>query len=162
MSTYFLKYNSQQLLVWLFDFVSCHIPADGSSKLKFSVSADFSSVLLKIEVPVVPNGDCRKLYRKHKPITNLQICAGGLDARDSCSGDSGGPLQTVEYLNEDVRFVQHGVLSYGLAHCGLRGFPAIYTRVASYMNWILDNMVTWKIVFVKCDRKPYKTYKILS
>lgn len=97
-------------------------------------------MLLKVEVPVVNTAECRELHRKGRNITDRQICAGGRGGKDSCAGDSGGPLQTVEYLNEDVRFIQHGVVSYGFSHCGFERFPAIYTRVASYMDWILDTI----------------------
>ncbi|RNA20776.1 serine protease 27-like, partial [Brachionus plicatilis] len=65
-----------------------------------------------------------------------QICAGEIQGgRDTCQGDSGGPL----YLFEDNTFVQAGITSFGV-DCALAGYPGVYTRVAAYLDWILNNM----------------------
>lgn len=51
--------------------------------------------------------------------------------RDSCNGDSGGPLH---FLDEAVsRFFLVGVTSFGLG-CGETA--SIYTRVAAYLDWL--------------------------
>lgn len=91
-------------------------------------------------VTVISSSDCRKIYKKYTPITEKQICAGGLHGRDSCGGDSGGPLIHVNLLDGSPRYIQHGIVSYGPRHCGTEGQPGVYTRVAHYMDWILDNM----------------------
>ncbi|KAJ8953061.1 hypothetical protein NQ314_007436 [Rhamnusium bicolor] len=69
----------------------------------------------------------------------FSICALG-EGKDSCSGDSGGPLQISKYLYDDIRSVQYGVISFGGRVCGSGSFPSLYTRVDSYMKWILDNI----------------------
>lgn len=51
--------------------------------------------------------------------------------KDTCSGDSGGPLFTIEGGN--YRLV--GLTSWGNA-CGLANYPGIYTRLTSYLDWI--------------------------
>lgn len=86
--------------------------------------------------------DCQKAYAADRrvKITEKQICAGGKSKKDSCPGDSGGPMQLPGYVNDDVRYVQQGVVSFGPRECGLEGYPGVYTRVAYYMDWILDNM----------------------
>ncbi|GBO23349.1 hypothetical protein AVEN_75716-1, partial [Araneus ventricosus] len=59
--------------------------------------------------------------------------------------DSGGPLM---YKNTDFDFpvgigterrVLVGIVSFGF-RCGEPGFPGVYTRVSSYMPWILRHM----------------------
>ena len=52
----------------------------------------------------------------------------------ACAGDSGGPLICLDYGDEGYKL--QGIISQGRG-CGRRGF---YTKVASYMNWILTNM----------------------
>jgi secreted trypsin-like serine protease len=47
-------------------------------------------------------------------------------------GDSGGPL--VQY--EDKAPIQIGIVSWGVYPCGIARVPSVYTRVASYVNWI--------------------------
>lgn len=50
-----------------------------------------SNVLQKAFVPFVNIDECQKLYtaRKSKDILQKQFCAGGKNATDTCSGDSG-------------------------------------------------------------------------
>jgi secreted trypsin-like serine protease len=57
------------------------------------------------------------------------------------SGDSGSPVQSVDSTNGKGKFIQYGIVSYGVAKCDDKeGFPGIYTSVSKYLNWILDNM----------------------
>lgn len=51
---------------------------------------------------------------------------------DSCRGDSGGPLQI--FTNQSEISTVLGIVSFGI-HCGT-ALPAIYTRVANYIDWI--------------------------
>lgn len=62
-----------------------------------------------------------------------QLCAydpAGLT--DACQGDSGGPIQ-IQNISNAVSTVV-GVVSFGEG-CGTE-LPAIYTRVAYYLDWI--------------------------
>lgn len=68
-----------------------------------------------------------------------QICAGGVRGKDSCKGDSGGPLMSL-YVAEDFNWYAVGIVSFGPDDCGQHGFPGIYTRVSDYMVWIIDNL----------------------
>lgn len=99
-----------------------------------------SQVLLKANLPLVNNDECKEIYKRISQIWYKQMCAGGLNSVDSCMGDSGGPLQSFGIYNNDPRVVQYGVVSYGLKQCGTEGFPGVYTRVLYYMDWILDSI----------------------
>ncbi|KAJ8925763.1 hypothetical protein NQ315_009611 [Exocentrus adspersus] len=99
-----------------------------------------SSVLMKVSLPVAPISECQKKYESFAPVTNKQICAGGYKGRDSCTGDSGGPMKYVDIVDGTPRYIQYGIVSYGPKHCGIEGRPGIYTRVARYIRWILDNL----------------------
>ncbi|XP_074036889.1 phenoloxidase-activating factor 3 [Leptinotarsa decemlineata] len=101
-----------------------------------------SSVLTKVSVPVVKLRSCQIIYSRYAPVTNTQICAGGKFGRDSCSGDSGGPLKATGSLNGTIKFIQYGIVSYGSKQCGAKGIPGIYTKVFSFMDWILDQLDT--------------------
>ena len=60
--------------------------------------------------------------------------------KDSCSGDSGGPLMVSEF--PDVPFApryQIGVVSFGTTYCGV-GLPGIYTRITNYLPWIASKL----------------------
>lgn len=90
-----------------------------------------SDELRAVELPISTTRDCRKAFGlQFDPAT--QVCAGG-DGRDSCSGDSGGPLLTV---TADGALEQIGIVSYGSNPCGQLGIPGSYTRVSAYAKWL--------------------------
>ena len=60
-----------------------------------------TSKLMKVETPFIPIDECKKKYRPFRRINNeTLLCAGGLEGKDSCSGDSGGPLITYKGIKE--------------------------------------------------------------
>ncbi len=79
--------------------------------------------LREVTIPITPTGsDCGS-----RPSNT--IC-GKYDAgKDSCNGDSGGPLAA----RYNSKFYVLGIVSYGPAEC--RGY-GVYTRVNGYINWI--------------------------
>ncbi|KAM8808954.1 complement factor I [Eudromia elegans] len=75
--------------------------------------------------------NCSELYPGR--FFKEMACAGTYDGSiDSCKGDSGGPL--VCFDAENVAYVW-GVVSWG-ENCGEPGHPGVYTKVASYYEWI--------------------------
>lgn len=102
-----------------------------------STSGPSSTKLLQIQVPVVDNESCNKAYApKGAPIVNRQLCAGyPSGGKDACQGDSGGPLM----LPNGTSYYLIGVVSFGYK-CAEPGFPGVYTRVTSYLDWISNSM----------------------
>jgi secreted trypsin-like serine protease len=69
-------------------------------------------------------------------VTEQTICAGEMaGGKDACQGDSGGPL----FLSSGGRFVQVGLVSWGEG-CARPKLPTVYTRVATHMDWIKQNV----------------------
>ncbi|XP_055927028.1 ovochymase-1-like [Argiope bruennichi] len=89
--------------------------------------------LHEVEVPLVSHPTCVSKYGGVIQETNL--CAGGLKGKDSCSGDSGGPL----FGKYEGKWYSVGVVSWGMS-CGQEGYPGIYTRVSEYLEWIADEI----------------------
>jgi secreted trypsin-like serine protease len=58
--------------------------------------------------------------------------------KDSCSGDSGGPLFLRNGGSEEPWF-QIGVVSFGGKVCG-DGLPGVYTKVTEFLDWIGSEM----------------------
>ncbi|XP_021077331.1 mastin-like [Mus pahari] len=93
--------------------------------------------LREVAVPIVENNDCEQKYQTDSSsdsttriIKDDMLCA-GMEGRDSCKFDSGGPL----VCRWNCSWVQVGVVSWGRG-CGLPDLPGVYTRVMSYMPWI--------------------------
>ncbi|XP_058823724.1 CLIP domain-containing serine protease B15-like isoform X1 [Topomyia yanbarensis] len=68
--------------------------------------------------------------------TENQLCVGGTVGKDSCRGDSGGPLMIII----DNRWHLAGLVSLGAVKCGIKGVPGIYTRLGSYLPWVAAKM----------------------
>ncbi|KAJ8933243.1 hypothetical protein NQ314_014139, partial [Rhamnusium bicolor] len=128
------------------------LPVDNSRDAKYTnviitgwgitATGKASNILQKVSLPVISLEQCQSVYKKdpRARVTYKQVCAGGTDKKDSCPGDSGGPMQVAAYLNDEIRYVQQGIVSFGPRECGLNGFPGVYTRIAYYMDWILDTI----------------------
>ncbi|XP_044746566.1 serine protease grass-like [Coccinella septempunctata] len=99
-----------------------------------------SPTLLKVQIPYIERSECRRVYQNAAPITHKQLCAGGRNRQDSCGGDSGGPLQIAAAYLGEPKYVQQGITSFGPRNCGAEGNPGVYTRIAYFMDWILDNI----------------------
>ncbi|KFB52513.1 AGAP009220-PA-like protein [Anopheles sinensis] len=101
----------------------------------------FSDKLQFTLVNLVTKDDCLTRLQEEAGNVRLydtQVCAIGARAlSDNCVGDSGGPLKTV---SKTARIVQYGVVSFGLASCGKKTAPGVYTRVESYIDWILGKL----------------------
>jgi len=93
--------------------------------------------LMKVDVKVWTNQRCKSSYGSSAPggITSHMLCASdnvnGLP-RDSCSGDSGGPLFDCP-INGACE--QIGIVSWGIG-CAKERYPGVYTRVTEMMPWI--------------------------
>lgn len=68
-------------------------------------------------------------------VSDNQLCAGGIYAQDTCDGDSGNPLMKVA----GNYWIVEGIVSFGRG-CGLEDWPAVYTRVANYEDWIRSQL----------------------
>lgn len=90
--------------------------------------------LRQVTVPIWENRKCSVVYKKN--LTESFLCAGYEEGgKDACQGDSGGPLMT-EGPNEKLMIV--GVVSHGIG-CGSPGYPGVYTRTTTYLDWIEKN-----------------------
>ena len=91
----------------------------------------YPKILQQVDVPLYDFAACNAAYNNELD-PKVNVCAGLVDGgKDSCQGDSGGPL----FFQQDGQWRQLGVVSFGDG-CGRAGKPGVYTRVASYLDWI--------------------------
>ncbi|XP_049290198.1 CLIP domain-containing serine protease 14D-like isoform X1 [Anopheles funestus] len=85
--------------------------------------------------------NCNETYQRRVKLslTDSQFCAMGSPGKDTCNGDSGGPLmKPIKSLHYVV-----GIVSFGPQKCG-SGVPAVYTRVDKFYDWIAGHMVEFE------------------
>ncbi|CAK8696797.1 unnamed protein product [Clavelina lepadiformis] len=107
--------------------------------------------LMQVNLPIFPDDACRDLTGMNSAEYNFRtfnigdpkICAGGETGKDSCNGDSGGPLLCLE----NGVYVVHGIVSYGSKTCGLPLLPGIYSKVSDpdINKFITDNIGTFNL-----------------
>ncbi|XP_071648979.1 CLIP domain-containing serine protease B4-like [Temnothorax longispinosus] len=101
-----------------------------------------STILQTVKLPVVEMDRCVMAFRSYADVSeNQQMCVGGVPGQDSCGGDSGGPLMKVESLDGSPKYYFIGIVSFGTKSCGASKTPAVYSKIAAYTTWILNNMV---------------------
>lgn len=120
---------------------------------KLSYGGPVPSILQVVKLPVIPNSQCQRMFLTaghHKIIRNTFLCAGYNDGgKDSCEGDSGGPLMIQE---ENGRWTLIGTVSHGIK-CAEPNLPGVYMRTSAYRPWI-DSII-------RSDSHTYKNYTLL-
>lgn len=103
------------------------------------------TLLQQLDVPFVPvvNGYCGAWgegpIEDRITVGNDVICAGGVEGKDSCFGDSGGPLT----INRGAGYTELvGIVSSGGEECAINRYPGFYTNVAeSSINSFIRSIV---------------------
>ena len=73
-------------------------------------------------VPIVSDARARDAYGPS--FVGALMVAAGKEGKDTCSGDSGGPM----FARQDGKRYQIGITSFGKG-CAARGYPGVYTEV---------------------------------
>merc|ERR1712154_213624 len=92
--------------------------------------------LHQVKVEYSEQDQCAEAYRRltGQDIGDGLLCAGHPQGgRDACRGDSGGALLQQDPIT--LTWTAVGLVSSGHG-CGRRDFPGLYTRLASYLDWI--------------------------
>lgn len=99
--------------------------------------ATYPTHLYNTSLPIVSNALCQTAMGKLR-ITSTMLCAGlPAGGRDTCSGDSGGPL----IVRQNNQWHLAGITSWGdNAGCAARGKYGVYTRVSRYIGFIKNTM----------------------
>ena len=134
----------------------------------YGMPTDPTGLLFEADIPMVADGNPDDLFGSIDPTTcaggNLltaedlktMVCAGELyGVKDSCYGDSGGPLLTPATGDFGGTLVQVGVVSWGYA-CGTPTKYGVYARVGAdpLNSWIGSRTAT--VAKKKATRKTRK------
>ncbi|CAL4123581.1 unnamed protein product, partial [Meganyctiphanes norvegica] len=88
--------------------------------------------LQHLQVPLQELPFCKE-RKKEYPDPNMIFCAGGEAGKDTCRGDSGGPLMLAAKSHE---WYSIGIVSFGNTFCGAAGSQSVFTNVNYYLPWI--------------------------
>ncbi|XP_060623260.2 mannan-binding lectin serine protease 1 isoform X2 [Anolis sagrei] len=93
--------------------------------------------LMEIEIPLTDHVLCKEAYAKlQKVVTEDMICAGERQGgKDACSGDSGGPMVTLNNRTGEWQLI--GTVSWGDG-CGLNDRYGVYSNVLVTLPWIKE------------------------
>ncbi|XP_073980087.1 uncharacterized protein isoform X1 [Rhodnius prolixus] len=116
------------------DFTGKVATVSGWGRLKYG--GGVPSILQEVQVPIMENNVCQEMFHTaghSKTILQSFICAGYANGqRDSCEGDSGGPLMIER---PDGRWVLAGTVSHGIK-CAAPYLPGVYMRTTYYKPWL--------------------------
>lgn len=103
-----------------------------------------SNIKLKISLPLSSRQECERLYGAHGiNLRGSQVCAGGVPGRDTCRGDSGGPLMSVERTSNGIaRWTIVSIVSLGPSPCGSNypGISFFFSHINLYGNFCFINL----------------------
>ena len=99
-----------------------------------------ASKLQEIHLDVFDGEKCLEVYKERGGVlsSDSQLCMGGEEGKDSCSGDSGSALMMAKDVAGSLvrNWTLVGVVSFGPSRCGTKNVPGVYARVRYYINWI--------------------------
>jgi len=98
-------------------------------------STSSTDLLHGVDLPIIKMADC-EAADEDDALSRDDLCAGQrTGGKDSCSGDSGGPLTVTDRRGNPV---QVGLVSFGLGECGEPNSYDVYIRLLDYTQWIAD------------------------
>lgn len=110
-------------------YIGSNVFVAGWGRTSFDESV--SDVLNEVQVPVLANSACQRVYRNI--IDDGVLCAGGGGNKDICLGDSGGPVMTAVLIHGTEYYYQIGIAIF-TRDCSGRPFASTY--VPYVLNWI--------------------------
>ena len=114
----------------------------------------FRPTLQQATITLNDGWKCHSQTHAPSKISNI-ICVGITDKKDTCSGDSGGPL--LMFVPTSQNWKQIGITSFGPSTCALSDGYTVYTQVDKYKQFILSTINSTSIsaeeLLAKCVNK---------
>ncbi|XP_015113983.1 chymotrypsin-2-like [Diachasma alloeum] len=112
------------------DFEQVDYPAVISGWGSTRLGSALPDKLQELDLVIIDQAKCKSI---HSVVTHDHICTFTKVGEGACHGDSGGPLTSDGVLV--------GLVSFGYP-CAF-GYPDVFTRVWTFMDWVKENMETY-------------------
>lgn len=96
-------------------------------------ASSIAELLNYVRSPIISQQDCEDVYG---PLGEGIVCIDTTDGKGTCNGDSGGPM-ILDFHTSKV-YNQYGIVSFGSIFGCEVGYPAGFTRVTEYLDYISD------------------------
>mmetsp|Transcript_15518 Transcript_15518/g.22693 ORF Transcript_15518/g.22693 Transcript_15518/m.22693 type:complete len:303 (+) Transcript_15518:2-910(+) len=113
-----------------------------------SLNDEKATTLQEVDLNYLPPEKCQVMsgqvgsqtYSMGDFLTDSMMCADAI-GKDSCRGDSGGPLiiKDVNGGDDPANDIQVGIASWGFG-CAVPDFSSVYARVSSQSKWIKETV----------------------
>lgn len=112
---------------------------------KDEFNGNFQPIPHKVDIPLVPSGPCNTNLRgalnaqrsgsgNRFQISDSEVCAGGEEGKDACTGDGGSPLVC---QSNTGRWTVVGLVTWGVGCAS--DVPGVYAKISHFTKWINDN-----------------------
>ena len=95
--------------------------------------------LRQVTVRIVPPRIALRIYGRNGFTINMIAAGVPIGGKDTCTGDSGGPLMVRDSSGEN--WMLTGITSWGIG-CARPRSPGVYTRVSRFTTWVETNTGT--------------------
>lgn len=112
------------------NFTGVWAKASGYGRYSDWTLPNTNTVIRHIFLQTIPLDSCRAKYGNI--VLDSNICTSGTGGVGICQGDSGGPL-TINAQGEDILI---GISSFVALHGCELGFPSVFARVTTFLEWI--------------------------
>lgn len=116
------------------------IPLTEATTIGWGSTAEFGGYypekLHQITVLIVPPRIPLRAYGVDGYTINMIAAGVPKGSKDTCTGDSGGPLMVLDSSGEN--WVLAGITSWGIG-CALPRYPGVYTRLSRFTTWLETN-----------------------
>ncbi|KAL7011088.1 hypothetical protein ACKWTF_014084 [Chironomus riparius] len=121
----------------------------GFGKIFINGVTSFTDKKKKINMKIIENQKCEIFFRGiEKSRVNSKIFC-GLSQTVTCVGDSGS---AVTKTTQDGKTILEGLLSFGAKQCHGQNFPAAFTKVACFIEWIDSKIL--ELTLATSSQKP--------
>lgn len=115
-------------------------PMTDATTIGWGSTADYGRYhpeeLRQVTVLIVPYRVALRAYGVNGYTINMIAASVPKGGKDTCSGDSGGPLMVLDSSGEN--WVLAGITSWGIG-CARPRYPGVYTRVSRFTTWVETN-----------------------